>query len=58
MATTTRRTTVPSVKVARKRLTSANQRKRKAITAANAAQRTLTRSPQALPHLPEVAERG
>ena len=44
MATTTRRATVPSVKVARKRLTSANSRKRKAITAANAAQRTLTRS--------------
>ena len=44
MATTTRRTTVPSVKVTRKRLTSANRRKRKAVTAANAAQRTLTRS--------------
>ena len=46
MATTTktRRTTPPSVKVARKRLTAANRRKRKAITAANAAQRTLTRS--------------
>ena len=41
---TTKRTAVPSVKVARKRLTSANSRKRKAITAANAAQRTLTRS--------------
>ena len=41
---TTKRTATPSVKVARKRLTSANGRKRKAISAANVAQRTLTRA--------------